>query len=226
MNKKINWLKIYAIFITVCALVIAAGFCMVFHHAGYDERLLYKLGVKQQEIVIDCDADVVFFGDSLTHNGNFQAYFEDKKICNMGIGGDSLNGMIDRIPDIVQYTPEKVFVLGGINGLRDNKVEDSIVVYSELIDRLLVSLPEAEIYIQSVLPISESKESKICHNSTIREFNCELEKLALEKELSFINLYPLYELDGELNPKFTDDGLHIYAESYARWVDAIAEYVK
>ena len=238
-KRQSKKLKIYAIIATTIILLILAAFILVFHHAGYDEKLLVKLGFKEQtskinEAVLswercleklEYDADVVFFGDSITCLGDFQKYFPNIKICNLGHGGDSLSGMINRISMIQSVNPEKVFLLGGINGLTDLNLDNCVSKYAQLLDLLEESLPDTEIYIQSVLPISSSRELSKCHNTTIERFNDEIKKLAEAHKMEYINLYSLYELNGEMNSELTFDGVHIKHEAYDLWAEKIIKYI-
>ena len=121
--------------------------------------------------------------------------------------------------------PKKIFFLGGINGLSNMNIKKCVEQYSELMDALKRSAPDAQIYVHSLLPISKSKEKKICSNKTIREFNERIKNIAVEKGLTFIDLYPLYEKDGSMNPEHTIDGLHLKPEAYGFWFDEIREYI-
>ena len=173
--------------------------------------------------------NIFFFGDSITQYSDFGEYFDRYEICNLGCGSDSLQGMITRVPMIASVNPEKVFIMGGINGLRDNNVPLSLQLYSELLDKIIEVCPNAEIFVQSVLPISSNREDNqvqggICKNQTIRVFNEGLKNLAKEKELTYIDLYPLYELDGSMNPEYSTDGVHIEG-NYKIWAEAIKAYI-
>lgn len=238
-KRKNKWLKIYAILTSICAILILAAFCFVFHRAGYDTKLLVKLGLREPvaetnwAVVswnntmekLNYDADVVFFGDSITRGSDFRAYFPESKIVNLGYSGDTLDGMLTRVSSVAAVTPEKVFIMGGINGITDKNIDQSIVTYSKLIEMLIATVPNSEIYIQSVLPISSTRESWFLSNKTIVEFNRKLAQLALEKDATYIDLYSLYEVNGEMNPELTTDGIHLHPDAYALWADAIAKYM-
>ena len=120
--------------LTVCicfTLIFAIGFTIVFVHSGYLNKVLAKLGLKSKDIEIDwtasgwdrclkylrIDSDIVMFGDSITSGCDFSKYFPDVTICNLGIPGDSLLGMKERAYMLGTVKPEKVFILGGINGI-------------------------------------------------------------------------------------------------------------
>lgn len=175
---------------------------------------------------LDYDADIVFFGDSITRGSDFREYFPKKQIVNLGYPGDSLEGMKQRVISVSSMKPEKVFVLGGINGLSDTNVDASIRLYSELLDELKMDMPYTDFYIQSVLPISKSKELEVCYNTTIQQFNESLRILAKEKNMIYVDIYSLYEVDGEMNPSLTSDGIHILPGAYKLWANAIKQYIE
>ncbi len=242
-NHKLILLKVYSIFITIFSFLILFAFVIVFHHAGYDTKLLVKMGLKEQSGEIswavyswnNCiqklgyDSDIVFFGDSITCGSDFRYYFRDKRIVNLGYSGDSLSGMINRVSMIEALSPEKVFILGGINGLTDYNIEKCVKKYEILLDSIRTALPNTEIYVQSVLPISTNREvtlTNICHNASIVKFNDEIRGLAEERKVVYVDLFSLFVLDGEMNPDLTTDGVHLKPEAYGIWADAIRTYIE
>ena len=237
---KSNWLKLYAIGITVLCIFALAAFWLVFQKAGYDRKLLAKLGLAEPAAVtthaafgwnntlykMDYDADVVFFGDSITQDSDFRTYFPEQAIVNLGLYGDTLTGMIDRVPGVASVKPEKVFLLGGINGLTDRNVDICAETYEALLEELEAYLPDSQIFIQSVLPISSAREGYGLHNSSIVEFNSRLAAMAQERGMTYVDLYALYEKDGQMNPEFSADGLHLLPESYGLWAEQISAYME
>lgn len=225
--------------ITIAFAVTFLGFAILFFHGNYDAKILAKLGVQSKAMTtdwavvgwnntmekLDYDADVVFFGDSIICGSDFREYFPEKKIVNLGYPGDTLIGMKQRIPAIIALSPKKVFVLGGINGLTDANIDMALNEYCDLLKELKTALPMSEIYVQSVLPISQSKERMVCHNTTIVEFNQSLEWIAVEQGMTYVDLYSLYELDGQMNSELSKDGIHLWPEAYGRWADAIKGYM-
>lgn len=238
-NIKYKGLKIYAFLVSVLFLLAMAAFALTFVKAGYYEKIMVKLGLKEPTaevnwavggwnntlMKLDYDADTVFLGDSITHSGDFRSYFPDEKIVNLGYYGDTLAGMIDRVPGAAAVNPEKVFVLGGINGLTDRNIEKSIATYDRLLEELQAALPDAEIYVQSVLPVSDFREHAMLHNTSIVEFNTRLAALAQSRGCVYVDLHALYHQDGQMNPELTADGLHLKPEAYGIWAEAIREYM-
>ena len=107
---------------------------------------------------LDYDSDIVFIGDSLTRGENFQEYFPDKKIVNLGISGDTISGISKRSFVISELAPEMIFVEGGVNSLSSNSVDNLAVQYETMIKDIMSDNPDTEIFIQSILPISNKKQ--------------------------------------------------------------------
>lgn len=145
---------------------------------------------------LDYDADIAFFGDSITLGGDFQSYFSNKKIINLGKSGDSLIGMEKRVKMLNFIKPEKVFIMGGINSLTDTNSDTAFQYYADMLDAIQVEVPDAQLYIESILPISEEKEKICADNSVIFEFNNRLKALADEKNMVYVDLHSLYVLNG------------------------------
>ncbi len=245
---KPNRWKRYGIWLTAVEVLTLFAFLFIFFRADYDTKLLVKLGLKDTIAVpstgtepevnwtavgwnnclekLDYDADIVFFGDSITRNSDFRTFFPHKKIVNLATPGDSLSDITKRVDGVAAVSPEQVFVLGGINGLRDHNIATRVQEYKDLLKKLRDAVPNATIYVQSVLPISVEKQQEICQNQTIIAFNKELEKLCDGKNTLFVDLFSVYQKDGSLPPQHTSDGVHLLKESYDVWADVIKEYIK
>ena len=207
--------------------------------SGYATTVLIKLGLKEPVAQINwCqlgwnnsleqlnyDSDIIFFGDSITYNGDYQEEFSSYKIVNLGYPGDTLDNMLQRSSVISSLTPEKIFILAGINGLTDNSINDSFVKYDSLISSIAESNPNAEIFIESLLPISTYKESAYCSNNSIIEFNNLLKIYCSKNRYTYVDLYSLYVSDGSMIEEYTKDGIHLKPEYYRFWYDKLSEYI-
>jgi len=238
--KRRNGWKTMGIISIVVAILMTSACSVLFFHGGYHVRLLQRMGLREPEakvnyaviawenclVQMNYDADIAFLGDSITRGGDFGQYFSDYKIANLGYSGDSLEGMYDRTGMVTAVKPEKIFLMGGINGLKDGNVSQSYASYERLVHCLQEELPEAQIYIQSVLPIARERERTVCENTTIVELNQKLKQLAEKTGVVYIDLHELYVLNGELNPNYGKDGIHLKKESYILWYEAIEQYAE
>lgn len=172
------------------------------------------------------DADVVFFGNSITSGGNFQNYFPDKKTCNLGYPGDGMVGMALRVGQVKAVNPEKVFVMTGINGSRgrDNEVFES--QYQRMVDTLRKVVPNAEVYLQSILPVNYGKTKAYANIEEIKSANEIIKKIAQRSNCIYVDLWTLYQNEGEMPQELTRDGVHLFPEAYDRWMEEIRKYIE
>lgn len=217
----------------------------MFLHGGYPQKILSRFSPKSEILFVtdhsdkavdaweNClaqlhtKADMVFFGDSITRRGDFASAFPDKVVCNLGLGSDTISGMTERIDMIVDVSPDKVFIMGGINSLRNNTIKQCISEYDSLLKKISVEIT-ADVFVISVLPISQSKSESIgCSADTIVSFNKAINDLSEKYGYTYIDLYPLFvSTDGAINSELTTDGVHLTENAYKIWAESITEYIR
>lgn len=175
-----------------------------------------------QKMNLSCDA--VFFGNSITRGSDFKKSYPELNIINIGYSGNNLVDMKHRIPMLKSVNPKKVFIMAGTNDLVYLSIDEYKKRYIELLDSLHSNLPYAQIYIESVLPTNH-KMSNYAPNEKVVLANKMIESLANEKGYTFIDLYSLYSINGELPKELTKDGVHLYPSSYEVWSKEIKKYL-
>jgi lysophospholipase L1-like esterase len=164
-------------------------------------------------------ADIVMLGDSLTELGLWSEYFQDVKLLNRGISGDTASGVLRRIEEVVDRRPKTVFLMIGINDLLGG-LEPTAV--SAAIQSIVETLRQHQIkvIVQSVLPVAANFLPGI--NSKVGRLNQEL-RLGSGQ---FAEIAEQLTQNGALNPSLTVDGLHLNGAGYGVWKDAITPYIK
>jgi lysophospholipase L1-like esterase len=168
--------------------------------------------------------EVVMLGDSLTDRSEWAELFPGQDIANRGIDGDTSDGVLARLDDILAGQPRHAFVMIGINDLADGgrKVDAVFANYSAIVARL--ERAGVRVVVQSTLPCNEAKSQwKSCAavNGKIARLNARLATLASAR-VSFADLRPLLAPGGNLDSELTLDGVHLNGEGYRRWQRAIA----
>lgn len=200
--KTIKWLIVLAIIMfTSCTAEVTPDFITVYH-----KTKLVQLSADTNRY------DVVFMGDSITDGGAFESVLQNTK--NAGISGDWITHTEDVIPYVRQYTPNKIYLMIGVNSLSKFTYDECVRQYRELIDMMLQAFPNTEIVLESVLPIATDAPVIPLFNSFIRG-------LAEDKGLRYLDLYSLYAVEGKLPEEITPDGLHLTAEGYAKWYEVL-----
>ena len=176
------------------------------------------------EVIEEEPVRIVMIGDSLTARGDFASYFPEADLCNLGHDGDTVYDVTERLGEIGEA--DRIFLLCGINSLADGLEEAVAAHYRILLDTMAALYPEAEVYVQSVLPVSADFQIyRRCSDETIRTLNREIEVLAEEHGYIWVDLYSLFVENGAMTEAYTCDGLHLSEEGYAVWAEAIRPYI-
>lgn len=176
--------------------------------------------------------DIVFLGNSITDGGEFTELFNNPNIKNRGISSDVISGVMERLNQITDHNPSKIFLLIGINDVSHNlSVEQLAYKYEELIKAIRSRSPESTLYVQSVMPINNDfgryKNLK-GKEDVIKNLNIQLEKISRDHDAIYVDLWPALAdpKTGKLRKEFTNDGLHLLGKGYEAWADYIRPLVE
>ncbi len=173
--------------------------------------------------------DIFLVGDSLTDQGNWKQLLNQTNLKNRGISGDTTAGVLNRMDDIINAQPQKIFIMIGINDLwNENRTVDEIISnYKEILTTLQNETPQSTIYLQSLLPINNRDYPIKIDNQDIMEVNQKLQILATEFNYKYLDIYSYFvDESNQLKMTYTNDGVHLTPEGYQQWTKAIAEWVK
>ncbi|NQX65948.1 lysophospholipase [Paenibacillus alba] len=168
----------------------------------------------------------VFMGDSITEGLSFHGILADANV--MGKAGATafivLEG--DDVDVLASKNPKNVFIHLGSDDIlwpTDNPKEFALTQYAILIDRIKGKLPNANIMIVSVTPVTAEAEKVEPRYTTINDYNKGLQELAAKKQVKFIDLSPIFQSNQNLHDK---DGIHFKAEYYTCLLDFLKDQVK
>lgn len=167
--------------------------------------------------------DILFAGDSLTEMCEWNELFPEFNVVNRGISGDTVIGLNERLNEITKIKVPHLFLLIGINDLQQKRNSLQILYYIErIIEKLTVVNSSRKVYFQSILPVISIKLESGVKNYQIRELNNDLKSLCLSKNVGYLELYSHFTgNNGELDPNFTYDGLHLNGTGYVKWAKII-----
>lgn len=173
---------------------------------------------------MNAKADIVFFGDSLTYNGDFSDVFPDRVVCNLGLRGDTIQGLTNRIIQVKLLNPKKVFLMTGINDIASLTPAQFERQFNELIRVLIEQVQNVEVVVQSLLPVNDIEFKISCNNEQIINRNTIIRNIASKKGLLFLDLFTLYVKGGILPIDETIDGIHLLPEAYQKWKSELSSY--
>ena len=168
---------------------------------------------------------VVFLGNSITEGFDLEKFFPEDKPINRGISGDHIDGLLERFDYSVQkLVPSKLFVMIGINDIGTGD-SDSLILgnYQKLLRKILKSLPNTRIYIQSILPTTEIWGN--CPVDKIQRINNSIKDFSIRFGFNWIDLYSKFaSSSGYLKKDYTIDGLHLSSKGYVYWAVILKKY--
>ena len=190
----------------------------------------YAIKVEQFRSYPDAGTDYVFLGNSITAGTDWNELLGITNGRNRGISGDNTFGVLERLNEVTQGKPAKVFILIGINDVAGNK-PDSVIVnnYKRMVRRIKAESPTTKIYFQTLLPVNNEFEKRNHFNKDehIAWINNEIKKMGNEEKITIIDLHPHFlGADKKLEKKYTMDGLHLNAAGYAVWANILKPYLK
>jgi lysophospholipase L1-like esterase len=186
----------------------------------------YELKVELFKSFPNKSSDIIFLGNSITAGTDWMEMLGRTDVRNRGISGDITYGVLERLDEVTEGKPAKVFILIGINDISRN-IPDSLIIcnYQKIIQRIKKESPSTKIYFHTLMPVNnEFTQFKNHYNKDehILYVNEQLRKLGAKEKITVIDLYPHFlNADKKLDKKYTIDGLHLTAAGYKVWTSIL-----
>lgn len=174
--------------------------------------------------MIDAKRKIVMLGDSLTQRGEWWELL-GRPAANRGVSSDTVADIEARLDDVVALEPKVLFILAGVNDLKNGVTPEALAAHhAALVAELRRRLPETRVVVESLLPIrDEAAEGRGRTNSTIRRTN---ELLRPAAGADWLDLHvKLADATGELDARYSFDGVHLTAAGYRVWAEALRPYL-
>lgn len=160
----------------------------------------------------------VVLGDSIAEGLGLYGYLKPSSL--IGLLGKSTAASIEDVPKLVDMAPRNVFIELGLNDLSapDHDLNSFITSYDELIDAIKFQLPNTQIYICSIFPVTEKVLQDRPEFTQIETYNAALVELAKRKNINYLDTYTLLKT----NPHYyAEDGIHMLSGFYPLWLDTL-----
>lgn len=191
----------------------------------------YDQQVEQFRSYPNSENDLIFLGNSITARNHWEELLQMPAARNRGISGDTTFGILERLDEITEGHPKKIFILIGINDISRNFTDEIIIEnYKKILRRINKESPLTRIYVQTILPVNatfgvyKNHYGKDDHILGINNFLREMNK---EKGLTLIDLHDHFlDANNHLDAKYTEEGLHLNANGYKLWADLLKPYLE
>lgn len=172
--------------------------------------------------------DSVFIGDSVSKA--IADYVMLKKATVVATNGQTLATADKLLGSVQTLNTKKIFILLGTNDLLNGITTEKFLSYYEnLIQLLRKKVPNAKIYVQSILPVEAfaQKDKPLIANSRIDEFNKALSDMKKDSNVHFLNVASVYKnKKGNMYDGFTAEGIHIKFNYYNIWFNYLENNAK
>ena len=186
----------------------------------YKGTLDHQLQTALYDIYKTDRAEIVMLGNSITHGVNWNELLGRSDIAERGIPGDGLRDYLGRMEYVYRLKPKLCFIMGGVNDIYTGYPPELIAAnYFKVIEALqsheIVPVIESSLHVSSKYILSDIK------NHEISVLNNLLKSYAEKHNIIFIDLNSRMSSEGKLRSELTFDGIHLNAEGYAVWREAI-----
>ncbi|MGF1458518.1 MAG: GDSL-type esterase/lipase family protein [Leptolyngbyaceae cyanobacterium] len=148
----------------------------------------------------------------------------DRLWLNQSISGDTTAGILRRVSAFAHTRATTIHLMAGANDLKNGVSESRIVGnLQQTIHLLRQQHPQANIVVYSVLPTRRAEIS----NDRVRSLNHQLAAMTQQRGVEFRNVHGRFQdAWGHLRPDLTTDGLHLNAQGYRLWQQAILAWAQ
>jgi lysophospholipase L1-like esterase len=171
-----------------------------------------------ESLTIDSNS-VIFMGDSHIQLCNLNEHFHDVNISNRGIIGDNVNGLKNRIVNVLESSPKKLIIEIGINDIIDGyRIKDIQHQFSVLFDSIKRNVTSTQVYFISIIPSDRTILNR--ESSALKEvirMNKWLEKSCIKNGFHFIDVSPEFLSEEGINASlYHSDRLHLNSLGYQK----------
>ncbi len=182
----------------------------------------YELKIDQFKSFRNSHKDIIFLGNSIMANTDWAELLNSSKVKNRGISGDTTPGILQRLSEVTEGKPAKIFLLIGINDISRNFPDQLILEnYREIVSRIQKESPRTKIYLHTLMPVNHTFEKFRNHygkDEHILLINEAIRKMGDNRKIFLIDLYPQFlDENNRLIAEFTHDGLHLTSKGYQHW---------
>ncbi|ULQ56815.1 GDSL-type esterase/lipase family protein [Flavihumibacter rivuli] len=162
-------------------------------------------------------------------------YFEWAEACgnpnvkNRGIGSDVIQGVINRLPDVISDSTRTLIIEVGINDLAKGKSPEYLNEKIVQLIRVAKSLqPSIKVVINSIFPTSNLVQgTKQPLSPLIIKTNEFYRKAAEQNDAVYVDVFSKLGDENGLNEKYhPGDFLHLNADGYEVWLKELMPYLK
>lgn len=157
--------------------------------------------------------DYVLLGDSRAVGFSFYGFLPEERV--IAESGATVLHLEEHIPDIVALNPSNIFLCYGLNDIMLGTwptPSDYVTKYTSVINEIHEQLPDANIYISSILPAPGSGIQ-----SQLSDYNQALDEMC--SSLSRCYFVDNGDISSQYEGLWESDGIHVMSDFYPHWAN-------
>ena len=166
--------------------------------------------------------DTVIMGDSRAVGFYVYEFLEQRRV--LAAGGDTIRNITDNIEALKNLNPGNIILCYGLNDISIgywNTAEEYLAEMDQMIALLHENLPNAVVYVNSIIPAIDPAFSRAPIWRNIPDWNVEIKKHCEENNVPYIDLTDTLAAHPGL---YNEDGIHVPREFYQYWaIDIVTE---
>lgn len=200
--------------------------------SGEETKVSSRLVGESEAVDLSYFDDAVFIGDSRMEGFKLYAGLGNASyLTSVGATVDTVatkaterlssGAKVSIMDALAQKSFTKVYLMLGMNELGWVYPDLFAEHYGALIDQIRQIQPNAVIYIESILPVTQAKDDEgyYVNNDRINQYNELLMELAEEKEVWYLDVSEVVEDEsGKLPADISFDGVHLKPEGCKTWL--------
>ncbi len=200
-----------------------------------DEQWWRERNQRVNERLKQGGVDLAFIGDSITQGWEgggaetWKMFYESRNPVNLGFSGDRTEHVIWRLThgNLSGIEPKVAVVMIGTNntGHKMQSPREVAAGVERIVDILAERTPKTKVLLLGVFPRGKSPlDAGRLNNIAINQF---VRRLADGQRVIYRDIGDRFlEPDGTISPQIMPDALHLSAEGYRRWAEAIEPDLK
>lgn len=221
MNKKILLLVLVAIFISLSS-------CSQPDESFFNDHVLDMWAQTLEPYSVD----IAFYGDSRVALADWKEAFPDSDVVNLGVGGDIVEGTIQRLRLLDALDVKYCFLAIGVNNCSRDSF--SKARFRNTYQTLLGGLEDLgiSVYIHTIAGVTTDNSDFDASfvrriNNNVSAANEIIRDLAQSGNVTLIDMATVMNnSDGTLMAQYSADGIHFSALGNQLWYDSLRPYVE
>lgn len=160
--------------------------------------------------------DYVLLGDSRAVGFEYYEFLDSNRV--MAEAGATILKLEEHIPDIAAYNPSSIFLCYGLNDVSIGiwpTPEEYVTQFRDILGQLQAELPDAKVYISSILPARDPAFNTSSAWYDIPEYSAAVEQMCSQIDgCYFIDNDEICQLYAD---QWEIDGIHIRTPFYPHW---------